>query len=322
MRTVILVACLWLATSSLQSKIVFYSNQDGNHEIYTMDSDGSNQTRLTFNNAADATPAWSPNGQQIAFHSYRDGNAEVYVMDADGNNQRRLTHHLAIDAYAYWSPDGKQIAFNSTRDAKEGEPKVEIYVMDADGGNVRQVTNVGFATRPRWSPDGEWTLFEAGEIFAIRPDGTDMWQVSNPRFDAGMFLGGWSPDGKQVLYAEAVNFNPDKYFPIIATLAQNGRQEVVHWQPVNLPRMPMHSAIFSADGKSILFSGAVDIDNDWHIYRFELIGKKLIQLTDNPGEDSAPQEWNPRLSVPPRQGLMPQYWGKIKAEGWLGRRSN
>jgi Tol biopolymer transport system component len=316
-----LVACLWLATSSLQSKIAFYSNRDGNHEIYTMDSDGSNQTRLTFNDAFDVSPVWSPNGQQIAFYSDRGGNDEVYVMDADGQNQRQLTNHPASDGYPYWSPDGKQIAFDSTRGTKEGEPKVEIYVMDVDGGNVRQVTDVGFASRPRWSPDGKWILFEGGEIFAIRPDGTDMWQVSNPRFDAGMFLGGWSPDGKQVLYAEAVNFDPDKYFPIIATLDGKERQEVVHWKPVNLPRMPMHSAIFSADGKSILFSGAVDIDNDWHIYRFELIGKKLIQLTDNPGEDSAPQEWNPRLSVPPQQGLLPQYWGAIKAEGWLERRS-
>ena len=93
MRIAILVACLWLATSPLWGKIVFYSFRDGNTEIYTMDSDGTNQTRLTFNEVSDAAPAWSPNGQQIVFRSYRDGerNAEIYVMDADGKNQRRLT---------------------------------------------------------------------------------------------------------------------------------------------------------------------------------------------------------------------------------------
>ena len=83
MRMTILVACLWLATSPLWGKIVFYSHRDGNTEIYTMDSDGTNQTRLTFNEARDGVPAWSPNGQQIVFRSYRNGerNAEIYVMD-------------------------------------------------------------------------------------------------------------------------------------------------------------------------------------------------------------------------------------------------
>ncbi len=93
MRMTILGACLWLATSPLWGKIVFYSKRDGNLEIYTMNSDGSNQTRLTFNNVSDSSPTWSPNGRQIAFESYRDDDREIYIMDADGKNQRRLTHH-------------------------------------------------------------------------------------------------------------------------------------------------------------------------------------------------------------------------------------
>ena len=313
LRILVLVACLWAATSTLHAKIAFYSFQDGNYEIYTMDSDGNNPTRLTFNEAPDAAPTWSPKGQQIAFVSYRDDNknggernTEIYVMDADGKNQRRLTHHPGLDGYPYWSPDGSQIAFESTRGAKEGERKLEIYVMNVDGSNVKQVTDVGFASRPRWSPNGEWILFEGGEIYAIRPDGTGLWQVSNPRFDAGMFLGGWSPNGKQVLYTEAVNFDPNHSFPFIATLAPNGRQEVISWKPVQVPRMPFHSAAFSADGKSILFSGKQNI------YRFELLGKKLIQLTDNPdGADTAAQEWDSRLLVSP-QGLTSTHWGEIK----------
>ena len=321
MRTIILVASLWLAASSLWGKIAFYSNRDGNYEIYTMDSDGSNQTRLTFNEAPDVWPAWSPNGQQIVFQSNRNGNAEIYVMDADGQNQRRLTNHPALDGYLHWSPDGKRIAFDSDRDAKEGEPRVEIYTMDTNGKNVRRVTNLGFVQRPRWSPDGQWIIFMEAEIFAIRPDGTDMWQVSNPRDNTAMFLGGWSPDGKQVLYTEAVNLDLEQSFPVIATLDEKRPRTVLRWKHVPVPRMAYVTDSFGADGKSILFSGADDIDGDWHIYRFELNTNKLIQLTNSPGEDTAPEEWNPRLSVPPQQGLLPQGWGKIKAEGWLGRRS-
>ena len=38
----------------------FNSNRDGNHEIYVMDADGSNQTRLTNNSDSDKYPSWSP----------------------------------------------------------------------------------------------------------------------------------------------------------------------------------------------------------------------------------------------------------------------
>ena len=315
MRTFILVASLWLATGPLWGKIAFYSNRDGNYEIYTMDADGSNQTRLTFNEAPDIWPAWSPNGQQIVFHSYRDGerNAEIYVMDADGRNQRRLTNHPAFDGYPHWSPDGKRIAFTSGRDAKEGEPRLEVYTMDADGGNVRKITNLGFVQRPRWSPDGEWIVFMEAEIFAIRPDGTDMWQVSNPRDNTAMFLGGWSPDGKQVLYTEAVNLDLEQSFPVIATLDQKRRRTILRWKHVPVPQMPFDTDTFGADGNSILFCGAEDVNGDWHIYRFKLNTNELIQLTNSPGDDAAPQEWDPRLSVPKQQGLLPRRWGQIKS---------
>src|SRR5207302_2193555 len=55
-------------------KIAFVSDRDGNFEIYVMDADGSNQTRLTNNPAHDGEPAWSPDGAKIVFVSQRDGN--------------------------------------------------------------------------------------------------------------------------------------------------------------------------------------------------------------------------------------------------------
>ena len=318
MRFVILMVSLWLATSPLQSKIVFYSNRDGNEEIYTMDSDGSNQQRLTFNETRDGWPVWSPNGQQIVFHSNRDGNWEIYVMDADGSNQRNLTRHPGDDGYPDWSPDGKQIAFDSDRFADE-PPIFHICVMDADGGNVKQVTDTFFAQRPRWSPGGEWILFMEGEIFAIRPDGTDLWQVSAPKADASMFLDGWSPDGKQILYTEAINASVNDATPVIATLDPADPQRVFKWVLVNVPLKALATSSFSADGKSILVAGKKDfviaeVEGDpWNIYRLHLADRKLIQLTDSPGDDMGAHEWNPALSVPPNTGRLPVYWGEMKA---------
>src|SRR5687768_12703256 len=87
-------------------KIAFVSTRDGNGEIYVMDADGSEQTRLTSNAAFDFFPAWSPDGSKIAFTSDRDGNYDVYVMNADGSEQTRLTSNAARDIEPAWSPDG------------------------------------------------------------------------------------------------------------------------------------------------------------------------------------------------------------------------
>ena len=323
MRIALLVACLLATTSPLWGKIAFYSHRDGNTEIYTMDSDGSDQTRLTFNEASDSSPVWSPNGQQIAFHSKRDGNWEIYVMDADGSNQRNLTRHPALDGYPYWSPDGSQIAFCSKQNANENH-RLNIFVMDADGSNAKQVTRLEFATNPQWSPDGKQILFESDidqgrQIYAIRPDGRGLWRVSQPKPDTGMLLGGWSPDGKKVVYVETVGFDSNKSVAVIATLHPAGKQLVVQREPLQLPPWDMTSETWSADGESILFAGrnrAVTFrkdGNNWEIYRFRLRDSQLTQLTNHPQDDLGPHEWDPRLAVPPQQGRLLLHWGKIKS---------
>ena len=240
-------------------------------------------------------------------------------MDADGSNQRRLTHHPGLDVFPDWSPDGKQIVFTSDRNADE-KHWLNTFVVDADGGNVRRVTNVGFAQQPKWSPDGEWILFMNGEIFAIRPDSTDMWQVSMPKPRTSMHLGGWSPDGKQILYIEAINASVNDSTPIIATLAPDGRAEVISWDRVKIPLKAIDTESFGADEKSILFTGRQNFvgegfekfkDEVWNIYRFGLVDKQLTQLTDSRDSNSSPREWNPLLSVSPQELILTR-WGEIK----------
>ena len=319
MRIIIAVACLWLATSPLYGKIVFQSDRDGNAEIYTMDSDGSNQTRLTFNDVRGAHPAWAPSGRQIVFHSYHDDTGGIYVMDADGTNQRRLTH--SDDESPSWSPDGNQIAFQRYQDDDQNHI-YNIFVMDADGGNVKRLTNFWRAVDPEWSPDGQWILFEGselhpigpdgtetGDIFAIRPNGTDLWQITETIPDTWRLLGGWSPDGKQILYKEVVNDLAIEPTPVIATLHPSKPQQFFKRVPIKMPPMLFYNLCFSADGKSVLFSSSQD--GNRNIYRFGLVDKQLTQLTDSPGRDSAPREWNSQLSVSP-QPLKITLWGEIK----------
>ena len=120
-------------------------DKDWDSEIYVMDADGKNRTRLTDHLTGDRHPVWSPDGQRIAVDSFRDG--AIYVIDADGKNRTRLTEGW----YPSWSPDGQRIAFASDRDGY-----YDIYVMDADGKNQTQLTDHPVDDEaPAWSPDGQ-----------------------------------------------------------------------------------------------------------------------------------------------------------------------
>ena len=134
-----------LTASSVNGRIAFVSYRDGNYEIYIMNPDGSDQTRLTNNLVSDWNPSWSPDSSQIAFESW-GGDRGIYVMNADGSEVTRLTSNQ--DYMPDWSPDGSKIAFESTRDGNG-----EIYMMNADGSGQTNLTkNPEDDWMPNWGP--------------------------------------------------------------------------------------------------------------------------------------------------------------------------
>jgi Tol biopolymer transport system component len=132
------------------TRIAFVSNREGNTDIYVMNADGSQQTRLTNNPANDTDPTWSPDGQRIAFVSDRDGIENIYMMNADGTHQVRLTNNPLNTSGDYaptWSPDGRHIAFVSNRAGR-----YDIYMMNTDGSHQTRLTNkTAVSIRQRYS---------------------------------------------------------------------------------------------------------------------------------------------------------------------------
>jgi len=155
------------------TKIAFASTRDGNAEIYVMDPNGSNITRLTNDPAEDAQPTWSPDGTKLAFASNRDGNDEVYVMNPNGSGQVNLTNHAGSDLAPAWSPDGTKIVFQSDR-----ETNYAVWIMNADGSNPVRLTTPtsdpnSAAGAPSVSPDGTRIAYEqAGDIWVMNVDGS------------------------------------------------------------------------------------------------------------------------------------------------------
>jgi Tol biopolymer transport system component len=76
------------------SKITYACRVDGNSEIFVVDSDGSNNLRLTRSNKWEATPSWSKDGQHIIYlaNDATDfNNPKIYIMRANGHSPTLLS---------------------------------------------------------------------------------------------------------------------------------------------------------------------------------------------------------------------------------------
>lgn len=192
--------------AQVMPKIAFSSCRGG---IYTMNIDGSSQTRITNTTASDYGPSWSPDGNKIAFMSRRDGgNSGIYVMNADGSNQIRLTTNQDLNVAPSWSPDGNKIAFHSIRD-----DNVEIYVMNADGSNQTRITSAGYGMFPSWSPDGNKIAFSSKrngnwQIYVMNTDGSNQTRISTNSSDYGP---SWSLDSKKIAFTSNLGGNDEIY---------------------------------------------------------------------------------------------------------------
>ena len=135
------------------TKIAFSTNRDGiaNPEIYLMNADGSNQTRLTNNSAQDEVPSWLPDGQHISFFSRGEGRNGIYVIDTNGANDHQLTDSGYESA---WSPDGQRIA--TTDFDPQAMSAMAIYLADSNGSNRIKLTNNGTidSRMPAWQRTG------------------------------------------------------------------------------------------------------------------------------------------------------------------------
>ena len=307
MRIVILVACFWLVTSPLYAKIVFSSHRDdARYEIFTMDTDGGEPIQITNNRHDSYSPTWSPDRRQIAFN--RD--SHIYVIDADGENLRQLTRHNDTrDLHPDWSPDGQLIAFDRFTDDRHAN----IYTVGPVTRFVQRVTDFGFnAQSPKWSPDGQWILFQGqGDLHAIRPDGSDKRIVAKHRLGEPKWLGGWSPEGKRIVYLEwGEGGRRDRI--LVATLDMDLLSVVTAEEVFIPPKVTINAVTFGADGQSILFVGDTGRRNS--SFRLRLDTNELIQLTGAPFYDYSLKEWARRLSVAPKQEMFPQTWGRIKAK--------
>jgi Tol biopolymer transport system component len=280
-------------------KIAFQSNRDGNDEIYVMAANGSDQTRLTNDPAADTRPSWSPAGDKIAFTSNRDGNGEIYVMNADGTDVARLTNDPANDRQPAWSTN-RRIAFTSDRTGND-----EIFTMDESGSGVTNLTqNPAQDNNPNWSgTNGVSTdtdiVFQSDrdgndEIYKITSAGTATRLTNEPAHDGGP---AWSAVESDIAFDSTRDGNAEVY-----------RMSSTGGSPQRLTTNSQTDAnpAWSPDGQKIAFERGANFNN-FEIYSMSAAGGGETNLTNNPSGDDRSPDWQygfvNRQHGPPLAGL-------------------
>ena len=264
-------------------RIVFYSSRNGWWDIYSIDSDGTNELRLTTHETGEWSPMWSPDGLRIAFVSSGNGYESIHIMDADGTNETRLTESNHSDGPPAWSPDGRRIAYVSRHYINDREYR-EIYVMDPDGFNKTSITRYVDDWLPEWyplvwSPDGQQIAFLAIRessvaIYITDADGSNKQRLTqNDRsLDPA-----WSPDGTSIAYSSLHSIDNGLYELYVMDADGRNKKRLTWSEGYDI------SPTWSPDGKRIAFVS--ERDGDMELYVMDADGSNEQRLTYGAGKD-------------------------------------
>ena len=148
-------------------RIAYLADRTGNREIWTMQSDGTGKTQVTFSEGSVSGYSWSPDGARIAYVVASPPGTlpefSLWVIDSDGSGSEQLTTGNR-DTSPVWSPDGTRIAFRSeSRDRA-------LWVMKSDGSDLAPLgpDNPAYMMH-QWSPDGRTIVVSDGNDLSAIP---------------------------------------------------------------------------------------------------------------------------------------------------------
>lgn len=223
---------------------------------------------LVYDKTKDAgSPIWSPDGNLIAFldrGAEKRGEILFIPVSPTGEPTGQPTRIPPpegveeIRALVGWTPDN-QIGFVASA------PQVfSLYSLPATGGKAALLTQGGYPTQPRWSPDGKRILHTnlSGEdggawqrlaMASVPATGGEV-SIVPIQSDAKIYKGGWgggnriSPDGKTIVFSGREE--GDKAMQIWTLPVEGGTPKQLTGEAYPIL---CYFPCWSPDGKSIAF---------------------------------------------------------------------
>ena len=176
-------------------------------DIWIKQLDRGPLSRVTFSEAYDARPRWTPDGNKVTFVSDRGGTNGLYAKRADGTGPTETLVEREHDVWeGFWSPDETWLVIRSRADdGRVGSRDILGIRPGVDSVPVPLVVSGFDEKAAALSPDGKWLAYQSDETGVsevyVRPfPDTDagQWQVST----AGGEAPAWAHNGRELFYVE------------------------------------------------------------------------------------------------------------------------
>ena len=266
-------------TAPLPDRIVYASDVNGKSDIYVMDLDGSNPTRLTATaDEWDVHPSLSADGRKVLFISSTDDSRVPTLIGVDGSGRTALPFSDASGPAAL-SPDGKRVAY-----VRVVSSRTRLFTSDLNGGNVVQLTSGTDSPtegNPSWWGPGQgrilFTREGARNLWIMNPDGSSQFQITadDDPWHHQSIAGSLSPDGAWVAW----NCQPTAHVYDVCKIKTDGTSRT---QLTTSDRDDKHPR-WTRDGRIVFTSTR---DGNQEIYIMNADGTGQTNLTNSTANES------------------------------------
>lgn len=278
-----------VTTGTIQGKIVFETATGG--DIYTVNGDGSNLTRVTYG----IDPSWAPGGKQIVFARWDNTNPGIFIANADRSNEQ-LLFGTPMARWPRISPDGQYVLFSQQKSPSSGKTVWKLGLVNLATGKFTEPQCSQLCFVPSWGPDSATIVFTdpnigimmtnafKGQETQLGPTGTYWDSSANiPRpivHWPPMQDSDFSPNGQQIVYSMQAQ---DRWELNIMNSDGSGQSGITNPDPVlyYLMGVAVHnvSPIWSPDNQQILYLS--DRTGQWGFFVVNPDGTNPRQVLTN-----------------------------------------
>ncbi len=290
-----------------QASVSDWSQNKRVSHIFLATLSGKNFRQLTFSNAGERSPRWSPDGQTIAFLSARNGSSQIFFLPACGGEAVQMTHHNPGLSQYTWSRDGRSLYFLAADSLTSEEKKAQYargnaYYVDHKRKNVHLwrfdlatrkdslLINGDFSIRSfAISPNGKQIAFIAApsalrdedihnEIYLFDFTSHSLRQLThNGAIERSVY---WEPEGKNLLFISDSNEKLETYYQESIFRLNLATGKIVDL----LPSFPyqVYSLFFGGKKKSTLYFTA-NTGTNVQLFRLNRRNGRWKQLTHHVG---------------------------------------